>query len=56
MLLTNVDRSVASAMGELLNREDIPVSGKRCLVIGNGEIGRLAAAELVRAGGDAAAV
>ncbi|MCI8549825.1 MAG: glutamyl-tRNA reductase [Lachnospiraceae bacterium] len=52
VLLTNVDRSVASAMGELLEREKIPVSGKRCLVIGNGEIGRLAAAELVRAGGE----
>ncbi|MCI8506362.1 MAG: glutamyl-tRNA reductase [Lachnospiraceae bacterium] len=51
VLLANVDRSVAGAMGELLEREGIPISGKRCLVIGNGEIGRLAAATLVRLGG-----
>lgn len=52
VLLTNVDRSVAAAMKDLLLREGIPVSKKRCLVIGNGEIGRLAAAELVKAGGE----
>ncbi len=51
VLLVGVDRSVAAAMGNLLLREGIAVSGKRCLVIGNGEIGRLAAAELVRLGG-----
>ena len=51
VLLTNVDRSVAAAMTELLKKEGVPVEGRRCLVIGNGEIGRLAAAELVKAGG-----
>ncbi len=51
VLLTNVDRSVAAAMTELLRKEGVPVEGRRCLVIGNGEIGRLAAAELVKAGG-----
>ncbi|MCI8465068.1 MAG: glutamyl-tRNA reductase [Lachnospiraceae bacterium] len=51
VLLTNVDRSVAAAMRSLLEQEGISVSGKRCMVIGNGEIGRLAASELVKAGG-----
>ncbi|MCD2491790.1 glutamyl-tRNA reductase [Lacrimispora sp. NSJ-141] len=52
VLLTNVDRSVAAAMALLLQKEQIPIQGKRCMVIGNGEIGRLAAAELVKAGGE----
>ncbi len=51
VLLVGVDRSVAAAMGSLLLGEGIEIFGKRCLVIGNGEIGRLAAAELVRLGG-----
>ncbi len=52
VLLTNVDRSVAAAMTALLGEEQIQIRGKKCMVIGNGEIGRLAAAELVKAGGD----
>ena len=52
VLLTNVDRSVAAAMTALLEKEQIGIRGKKCMVIGNGEIGRLAAAELVKAGGD----
>ena len=52
VLLTNVDRSVAGAMTTLLENEQIPIEGKKCMVIGNGEIGRLAASELVKAGGD----
>lgn len=52
VLLTNVDRSVAAAMTTLLKNEKVSVKGKRCMVIGNGEIGRLAAAELVKAGGE----
>lgn len=52
VLFSNVDRSVAAAMMSLLETEGIQVDKKRCLVIGNGEIGRLAAAELVKAGGE----
>ena len=33
-------------------KEQIGIREKKCMVIGNGEIGRLAAAELVKAGGD----
>ena len=51
VLLTNVDRSVAAAMTALLRKEGISIKGKNCMVIGNGEIGRLAASELVKAGG-----
>ncbi len=52
VLLTNIDRSVAKAMIKLLEKERIFLEGKQCMVIGNGEIGRLAAAELVNAGAD----
>lgn len=51
VVLQNMDRSVAAAMCSLLQKQKIKISGKRCMVIGNGEIGRLAAQELVKAGG-----
>ncbi|MDD2978532.1 MAG: glutamyl-tRNA reductase [Hespellia sp.] len=44
---TAVDQAV-----ELLEREGVVLAGKRCMVIGNGEMGKLAAQELTRQGAD----
>ncbi len=51
ILCSGIDRSVSSAMIRLLREKEIPIAGQSCLVIGNGEIGRLAAQELEKAGG-----
>ena len=51
VLCSAVDRSVAAAVLRLLQEQHISVAGKPCLVIGNGEIGRLTAANLEQAGG-----
>ena len=48
--LTGVPRSAAQSAVERLARETGGLSGKRALVIGNGEMGRLAASLLVEAG------
>ena len=48
--LTGVPRSAASRAVERLGRDLGGLSGRRALVIGNGEMGRLAAALLVEAG------
>ena len=50
--LTAVDTSVASRTIELLRSELESLQGVSCLVIGNGEIGRLTAAALAGEGGD----
>lgn len=50
--ITAVKTSVVQNMIELLIREKGSLTGKKCLVIGNGEIGRLAATQLVSEGAD----
>lgn len=50
--LTSVKSSVVSSMIELLEKEDEDVSSFRCMVIGNGEIGRLAAKSLKEKGAE----
>jgi glutamyl-tRNA reductase len=49
---TNVNRSVASAAVEFLKDQGICLADTSCLVIGNGEIGRLTASKLVSEGAD----
>ncbi len=48
--ITSVNRSVAVSTAELLKEKFGHLSGLRCLVIGNGEMGRLAAKTLVEEG------
>ena len=48
--LTAVEASVVREMGQTLLREFADLKEKKCLVIGNGEIGRLAAKQLVELG------
>lgn len=48
--LTAVNRSMAVGTVELLREEMGTLEGKRCMVIGNGEMGRLAASALVEQG------
>ncbi len=50
--LTNVKSSVVSSMIELLEAEYRDLSSFRCMVIGNGEIGRLAARTLKEKGAE----
>jgi glutamyl-tRNA reductase len=51
MRLTGMDSSAATSMVELLSKSG-PLQGKKALVIGNGEMGRLSARALVEAGCD----
>lgn len=48
--LTGADASVATSTVEFLRQRFGELGGLRCLVIGNGEIGRLTVAELLKAG------
>ncbi len=48
--LTAVKSSVVSGMISFLEEEGFPLQGRKCMVIGNGEIGRLAAKELKEKG------
>ncbi len=50
--LSTADRSVIHQAIEFLERNGNPVSGKKCLVIGNGMMGKLAATALCEAGAD----
>lgn len=50
--LTAVKSSVVSGMISLLEEEGFSLAGRKCMVIGNGEIGRLAAKELKEKGAE----
>ncbi|MBR5429556.1 MAG: glutamyl-tRNA reductase [Firmicutes bacterium] len=50
--LSTADRSVIHTALEMLERQGLTVNGRKCLVIGNGMMGRLSAQALLDAGAD----
>lgn len=52
IVLTTADRSVIHTALEMLEKEGVFVKGKKCMVIGNGLMGKLSAATLAEKGAD----